>query len=260
MRKFIIKHSEYLLVFGLFIVNSILVGLLKFNFIISNLIYLFLWIMINYLIYLPFDTSEQLSYQKCEFKKFINEVEPLIEKISSKYQKCKYLTLVSLFQNIINPSDKSIKEYLSLTKTTTSLTINQQLAYDTEMLLICSLLEKHNETKILIVRIKKKANSKKNKMTNLRLNRALIIYDLFTNRLEGLNEDIEKYYIQITPNANLYQEVKNNFILAVYYYKTKEITKAKEKFEYVIKNAKEIFLVTKAKEFLNQINNNNQSC
>lgn len=253
MKKFIMKYSEYLLLIGLFIINSILVGLFNFNIIITNIIYILLWIVIKYIIYLPFDKLLKQSYQNCDFNSYITEIEPLIEQISTKTAKTDYQIPLIVFQNILNPTTSSIEKYFNIIKEKNTLTKEQQLAYYTEILLICYLLDK-KEYVLKLKNLIKEINTYNNsKVIELRLKRIELINNLFNNELNNLEENIDKYYLKLNNSNNLYQTIKTKFLLSIYYLKTNQLKKAKKEFTYIIKNGKDIFLVTKTKEYLKKI-------
>lgn len=254
MRKFIIKYSEYLLVINLFIINIILVGIFKFNFVILNLVHFIVLIIVKYIIYLPYDKLEIDSIKKCDFKKCIDEFKKLTNILTSEYIKNTYLIRISLYKNIINPTNRNIESYINLISKKNVLTQKQQISYDAEMLLICLLLEKKEESDFLWSRISKN-NKSNNKMTNLIFNRTNIIFNLFNNQIDNVEDELNKYFNLKNQSNNLYQEIKQNFLLGVYYYKTSNYDKARNKFENVINGNKEIFLVTKTKEFLKLIDN-----
>ena len=122
------------------------------------------------------------------------------------------------------------------------------------MLLICLLLEKKEESDFLWSRISKN-NKSNNKMTNLIFNRTNIIFNLFNNNLDNIVNDMNKHFVLNEQSNNLYQEMKRNFLLGVYYYKNTNYDEARNKFENIITKNKEIFLVTKSKEFIKNIDN-----
>lgn len=254
MRNFIIKYSEYIITINLFIINIILVGIFKFNFVILNLVHFIVLIIVKYIIYLPYDKLEIDSIKKCDFKKCIDEFKKLTNILTSEYIKNTYLIRISLYKNIINPTNRNIESYINLISKKNVLTQNQQISYDAEMLLICLLLEKKEESDFLWSRISKN-NKSNNKMTNLIFNRTNIIFNLFNNNLDNIENDMNKHFVLNEQSNNLYQEIKRNFLLGVYYYKNTNYDEARNKFENIITKNKEIFLVTKSKELIKNIDN-----
>ena len=130
MRNFIIKYSEYIITINMFIINIILVGIFKFNFVILNLVHFIVLIIVKYIIYLPYDKLEIDSIKKCDFKKCIDEFKKLTNILTSEYIKNTYLIRISLYKNIINPTNRNIESYINLISKKNVLTQNQQISYD----------------------------------------------------------------------------------------------------------------------------------
>lgn len=247
MRKFLMKYSEYISVTGFFLINSILVGLFKCNWLIMNSIYIIALFVEKYILYLPIEKSINNSFKTCSFDESINLINEYLPFLN-KLRKNIYIFDLLLFKNIIKPTKKNIIEYIELLNNLPN--SYNKIGNTSEMYFNCLLIKDMENAKILFEKLMLLIENKKTNTNLFRKNRLIVLKNIFSKDINEFEDGIFKYYVPCFDTDNEYQKTRTKFLLGVYYNKRKEFEKSNKNFEYVLKHGNNIYLKKLATEYI----------